>query len=90
MFLTGLLLPKLKKYASMYGFNRKSGVEITEYEPHISDEDAIRSAIGQGTHSYTPSQISRYVTSLVNHKNLIDSLSYREDNRFFGQCNYII
>ena len=56
----------------MYGFNRKSGVEITEYEPHISDEDAIRSAIGQGTHSYTPSQISRYVTSLVNHKNLID------------------
>ena len=65
-------LTKLKKYASMYGFNRKSGVEITEYEPHISDEDAIRSAIGQGTHSYTPSQISRYVTSLVNHKNLID------------------
>ena len=58
-------LTKLKKYASMYGFNRKSGVEITEYEPHIS-------AIGQGTHSYTPSQISRYVTSLVNHKNLID------------------
>lgn len=65
-------LTKLKKYASMYGLNRKSGVEITEYEPHISDEDAIRSAIGQGTHSYTPSQISRYVTSLVNHKNLLD------------------
>ena len=65
-------LTKLKKYAAMYGLNRKSGVEITEYEPHISDEDAVRSAIGQGTHSYTPSQISRYVTSLVNHKNLIN------------------
>lgn len=64
-------LSKLKKYASMYGLNRKSGVEITEYEPHISDEDAIRSAIGQGTHSYTTSQISRYVTSLVNHDNLL-------------------
>ena len=73
----------------MYGFNRKSGVEITEYEPHISDEDAIRSAIGQGTHSYTPSQISRYVTSLVIIR-INRPLSYREDNRFFGQCNYII
>ncbi|MBR0382284.1 MAG: peptidase [Eubacterium sp.] len=61
----------LKKYASIYGFNRKSGLEITEYEPRISDEDAVRSAIGQGTNSYTPSQISRYVTSLVNEKDLI-------------------
>ena len=65
-------LAKLKKYASIYGLNRKSGVEITEYEPRISDEDAIRSAIGQGTNSFTPSQISRYVTSLVNQKELVD------------------
>ena len=46
-------------------------MEITEYEPHISDEDAVRSAIGQGTHSYTPVQLSRYVTSLVNEDNLL-------------------
>ena len=64
-------LKKLAKYAAYYGLDRKSGVEITEYEPHISDEDAVRSAIGQGTHSYTPSQISRYVTSLVNEKDLL-------------------
>lgn len=64
-------LKKLEKYASYYGFDRKSGVEITEYEPHISDEDAVRSAIGQGTHSYAPIQISRYVTSLVNEDNLL-------------------
>ena len=64
-------LKKLAKYAAYYGLDRKSGVEITEYEPHISDEDAVRSAIGQGTHSYTPSQISRYVTSLVNEDNLL-------------------
>lgn len=64
-------LEKLAKYAKYYGFDRKSGVEITEYEPHISDEDAVRSAIGQGTHSYAPIQISRYVTSLVNEDNLL-------------------
>ena len=64
-------LKKLEKYAKYYGLDRKSGVEITEYEPHISDEDAVRSAIGQGTHSYTPVQLSRYVTSLVNEDNLV-------------------
>ncbi|MCD8020608.1 MAG: peptidase [Clostridiales bacterium] len=65
-------LEKLKEYASMYGLDRKSGVEITEYEPQISDEDAVRSAIGQGTNSYTPSQISRYLTSLVNEDELLN------------------
>ncbi len=65
-------LNKISKYATVYGLNRKSGVEITEYEPKLSDEDAVRSAIGQGTHNYTPSQISRYVTSLVNEKNLLE------------------
>lgn len=64
-------LKRLKKYAALYGLDRKSGVEISEYEPQISDEDAVRSAIGQGNHSYTPSQISRYVTSLVNEDNLL-------------------
>ena len=65
-------LEKLKKYAVLYGLDRKSGLEISEYEPKISDEDAVRSAIGQGTHSYTPSQIARYLTSLVNEKNLVE------------------
>ncbi len=65
-------LATLEQYASVYGLDRKSGVEITEYEPHISDEDAVRSAIGQGTNSYTPSQLSRYVTSLVNEDELLN------------------
>lgn len=64
-------LKRLEKYARLYGLDRKSGIEITEYEPKISDEDAVRSAIGQGTHNYTPSQISRYLTSLVNEDELL-------------------
>lgn len=59
-------LKKLKKYAKMFGLDAKSGMEVLEYEPKISDSDAIRSAIGQGTNSYTPSQISRYVTTIAN------------------------
>ncbi len=65
-------LSRLRKYAALYGLDRKSGLEISEYEPRISDEDAVRSAIGQGTHSYTPSQISRYLTSLVNEEKLVE------------------
>ena len=65
-------LKRIARYASLYGLDRKSGVEISEYEPHISDEDAVRSAIGQGTHNYTPVQISRFVTSLVNEDNLLN------------------
>lgn len=65
-------LEKIAKYCRLYGLDRKSGVEITEYESRISDEDAVRSAIGQGTHNYTPSQIARYVTSLVNEENLLE------------------
>lgn len=59
-------LEKLKKYATMFGLNNKSGIELFEYDPHISDNDSIRSAIGQGTNSFTPSQLNRYVTTIAN------------------------
>lgn len=62
-------LSKLKKYVDMYGLLDKSGVEISEVEPHMSTEDAVRSAIGQGTHLYTPVQLSRYVTTIANSGN---------------------
>lgn len=59
-------LKKLKKYASMFGFNAKSGVEVPEYSPHISTEDSVRSAIGQGNNAFAPVQIARYATTLAN------------------------
>lgn len=54
------------KYASMFGFNETSGVEIPEAEPQISDETSIPTAIGQGTNNYTTTQIARYVTAVAN------------------------
>lgn len=59
-------LNRLAKYASMFGFDSVSGIELAETEPKISDESAVRSAIGQGTNNYTPAQLSRYVTALAN------------------------
>lgn len=65
-------LEKIRKYASMFGLNRTSGIELTESEPQISDDDAVRSAIGQGTHNYTPSQLARYVTTVANNGDCYD------------------
>ena len=59
-------LKKLKQYAEIYGLTDKSGVELSEAEPQVSDTDAVRSAIGQGSNSYTPVQLSRYVSTISN------------------------
>lgn len=59
-------LNKLKKYADKYGLTEKSGIELAEAEPTFSDIDIVRSSIGQGSHSYTPVQMSRYVTTIAN------------------------
>lgn len=59
-------LEKLKTYADMYGLTEKSGIEIVETDPSVSNQDAVRSAIGQGTHSYTTVALARYVTTVAN------------------------
>lgn len=58
----------LNKYAGMFGFKKgiNSGVELYEYEPSISDTDSVRSAIGQGSYAFTPTQIARYMSSIAN------------------------
>ena len=59
-------MAKIKKYAKLFGLGNTSGLEMVETPPEISDTDPLRSAIGQGTHNYTVSQLSRYVTTLAN------------------------
>lgn len=59
-------IEKLTKYAEMFGLNEKSGLEISESKPQISDTDSVLSAIGQGTNNYTTSQLARYVTAVAN------------------------
>ena len=59
-------IEKLTKYAEMFGLNEKSGLEISESKPQISDTDSVLSAIDQGTNNYTTSQLARYVTAVAN------------------------
>ena len=59
-------LATLAKYATSFGLNQTTGIEIPESEPKISDEDSVRSAIGQGTNNYTTTQLARYITAVAN------------------------
>lgn len=56
----------LYRYADLFGLTERSGVEISETAPEVSDFDPVRSAIGQGNHSYTTVGIARYVTAVAN------------------------
>lgn len=59
-------IEKLAKYATMFGLDQKSGVEITENEPMITDRAPEQSSIGQGTNSFANIQLSRYVSAIAN------------------------
>lgn len=65
-FNTELGLSRLAKYADMFGLSEKSGIEIDEAEPKVSDELPVLSAIGQGTNNFTTVGLARYVTAVAN------------------------
>ena len=78
-------LGRLEKYARMFGLGDLSGVELPEIDPHISDNDSVRSAIGQGKNSYAPVQLARYVSTIANsgkcyNLTLIDKVTDYEGN----------
>ena len=65
-------LTTIRKYATMFGLDRTSGIEIFEASPHISDSDPERSCMGQGTHQFANIQLARYVTALANRGTVFD------------------
>ncbi len=71
-------LDKLREYTGLMDLDKKTGIEIGEAEPHVTDRFAIPSSIGQGTHNYTTTQMARYTSTLANHGNSYDlSLIYK-------------
>lgn len=56
----------LQKYLSLIGLDKKTGIELSEATPQMSDSFAVPSYIGQGTHLYSTSQLARYATALAN------------------------
>lgn len=58
-------LGSLQEYSGLFGLDKKSGVEIAESQPHVTDAYGIPSAIGQGTHNYATVQLARYVNTIA-------------------------
>lgn len=56
----------IQEYAKIFDLDEKSGIELTESKPKITDNYAIPSAIGQGTNNFSTVQLGRYVTTLAN------------------------
>ena len=81
-------LEKLSKYASLFGLDSNSGVELEEIAPKVSDETVVRSAIGQGTNSYTPTQLSRYVTTVANSGTCYDLSLIKEIKNINGDSTF--
>ena len=69
--LSELGLEKIRNYADLYGLTETTGVEIEESAPTVSTEDAVRSAIGQGTNNFTTVRLARYVTTIAKQRNLL-------------------
>lgn len=59
-------LRTIRAYATMFGLDHTSGIEIAESLPSLTNEDPERSAMGQGSNSYTNVQLARYVSALAN------------------------
>lgn len=57
---------KIMEYASDFNLDAKTNLQITESSPQVSDEMAIPSSIGQGTHLYTTTQLARYAATIYN------------------------
>ena len=58
----------LQKYASILGFDRKTGLEIAESQSQIADEYPVMAAIGQSNNNMTTASLSRYVTAVASGK----------------------
>ncbi len=65
-------LVRLNKYAAQFGLGDKSGLELDEAAPHLSDMDSVTSAIGQGTNQYAPIQMAKYITGIANNGTVYD------------------
>lgn len=59
-------IAKLAKYASMFGFDQETGIEMDESSPRISDQAEAPSAMGQGNNAYATVQLARYAATIAN------------------------
>ena len=63
-------LNKLQEYASLNGLDRKTGIELSEATPKVSDAKAVPSYMGQGNNLFTTSELARYATVMATSGNV--------------------
>ncbi len=68
----------LRKYASMFGLDDKTGIEISESKSKVATEQPISAAIGQSNNSYTTVQLARYITAIANQGTVYDLTLYQK------------
>ena len=65
-------IEKLTKYASMYGLDSKTGIEIEEATPTPATEYPVMAAIGQSDNNFTTISLARYITAVANRGTVYD------------------
>ena len=78
-------ITKITKYASLYGLDETTGVEIEENTPHIATEYPVMAAIGQSDNNYTTVGLARYAAAIaskgtVYNLTLLDSVRDSDGN----------
>ena len=63
-------LSKLQEYASLIGLDQKTGIELSEATPKVSDAKAVPSYMGQGNNLFTTTQLARYATVMATSGNI--------------------
>lgn len=81
-------LEKMAYYATELGLATETNIELPEASPTTSEQDAVRSAIGQGTNSFTPANINRYTSTLANDGTVYDLYLVDHISDYSGEVIY--
>ncbi len=78
-------IDKIRLYASYFGLDEKTGIEIEENTPHIATEYPVMAAIGQSDNDFTTISLARYAAAVANNGTvynltLLDSVKDRDQN----------
>jgi Cell division protein FtsI/penicillin-binding protein 2 len=65
-------LNTLEQYATRLGLGTKTGIQLAENEPQITNTAPVPSAIGQGTNLFSNVQLARYLATLANRGTIYD------------------
>ena len=57
---------KITEYASKFGLDETTGIEIEENSPHIATKYPVMAAIGQSDNNFTTVGLARYATAIAN------------------------